>query len=333
MNSVIQSLTPESLAKYFDHTLLRPNATRKDFVVFCEDCKKYGFKMAAINPGAVELCKKLLQNSDVRVGAAIGFPLGQTTIESKVFETRDAIEKGADEIDYVVNLTQLKDGNYDFVRKEMGRDIFTRLLIGGRYSLMISVSVVIISLVLGVLLGIMAGYLGGIVDTIIMRICDIFLAMPQMILAVALMAILGNNIYNLIFVLTLTGWMQFTKVTRNEVMVMKNQEFVKASIVAGGHGGHIMLTQILPNVTTSIIIQASQKFGLTILVESALSFLNLGIPAPTASWGNMIANGREYLTVAPWMALAPGIALMIAVLAFNFLGDGLRDVLDTKRLS
>lgn len=179
----------------------------------------------------------------------------------------------------------------------------------------------------------MAGYLGGIVDTIIMRICDIFLAMPQMILAVALMAILGNNIYNLIFVLTLTGWMQFTKVTRNEVMVMKNQEFVKASIVAGGHGGHIMLTQILPNVTTSIIIQASQKFGLTILVESALSFLNLGIPAPTASWGNMIANGREYLTVAPWMALAPGIALMIAVLAFNFLGDGLRDVLDTKRLS
>lgn len=119
MNSVIQSLTPESLAKYFDHTLLRPNATRKDFVVFCEDCKKYGFKMAAINPGAVELCKKLLQNSDVRVGAAIGFPLGQTTIESKVFETRDAIEKGADEIDYVVNLTQLKDGNYDFVRKEM----------------------------------------------------------------------------------------------------------------------------------------------------------------------------------------------------------------------
>ena len=97
MNSVIQSLTPESLAKYFDHTLLRPNATRKDFVVFCEDCKKYGFKMAAINPGAVELCKKLLQNSDVRVGAAIGFPLGQTTIESKVFETRDAIEKGADE--------------------------------------------------------------------------------------------------------------------------------------------------------------------------------------------------------------------------------------------
>ena len=108
MNSVIQSLTPESLAKYFDHTLLRPNATRKDFVVFCEDCKKYGFKMAA-----------MLQNSDVRVGAAIGFPLGQTTIESKVFETRDAIEKGADEIDYVVNLTQLKDGNYDFVRKEM----------------------------------------------------------------------------------------------------------------------------------------------------------------------------------------------------------------------
>lgn len=279
------------------------------------------------------LFKRMCHSAFFMIGAIIAILIVLTTLLSPYFIQFDPDTSTISE--KLISPEGMSKGlqGHIFGTDQMGRDIFTRLLIGGRYSLMISVSVVIISLVLGVLLGIMAGYLGGIVDTIIMRICDIFLAMPQMILAVALMAILGNNIYNLIFVLTLTGWMQFTKVTRNEVMVMKNQEFVKASIVAGGHGGHIMLTQILPNVTTSIIIQASQKFGLTILVESALSFLNLGIPAPTASWGNMIANGREYLMVAPWMALAPGIALMIAVLAFNFLGDGLRDVLDTKRLS
>ena len=279
------------------------------------------------------LFKRMCHSAFFMIGAIIAILIVLTTLLSPYFIQFDPDTSTISE--KLISPEGMSKGlqGHIFGTDQMGRDIFTRLLIGGRYSLMISVSVVIISLVLGVLLGIMAGYLGGIVDTIIMRICDIFLAMPQMILAVALMAILGNNIYNLIFVLTLTGWMQFTKVTRNEVMVMKNQEFVKASIVAGGHGGHIMLTQILPNVTTSIIIQASQKFGLTILVESALSFLNLGIPAPTASWGNMIANGREYLTVSPWMALAPGIALMIAVLAFNFLGDGLRDVLDTKRLS
>lgn len=279
------------------------------------------------------LFKRMCHSAFFMIGAIIAILIVLTTLLSPYFIQFDPDTSTISE--KLISPEGMSKGlqGHIFGTDQMGRDIFTRLLIGGRYSLMISVSVVIISLVLGVLLGIMAGYLGGIVDTIIMRICDIFLAMPQMILAVALMAILGNNIYNLIFVLTLTGWMQFTKVTRNEVMVMKNQEFVKASIVAGGHGGHIMLTQILPNVTTSIIIQASQKFGLTILVESALSFLNLGIPAPTASWGNMIANGREYLTVAPWMPLAPGIALMIAVLAFNFLGDGLRDVLDTKRLS
>lgn len=279
------------------------------------------------------LFKRMCHSAFFMIGAIIAILIVLTTLLSPYFIQFDPDTSTISE--KLISPEGMSKGlqGHIFGTDQMGRDIFTRLLIGGRYSLMISVSVVIISLVLGVLLGIMAGYLGGIVDTIIMRICDIFLAMPQMILAVALMAILGNNIYNLIFVLTLTGWMQFTKVTRNEVMVMKNQEFVKASIVAGGHGGHIMLTQILPNVTTSIIIQASQKFGLTILVESALSFLNLGIPAPTASWGNMIVNGREYLTVAPWMALAPGIALMIAVLAFNFLGDGLRDVLDTKRLS
>ena len=164
------------------------------------------------------LFKRMCHSAFFMIGAIIAILIVLTTLLSPYFIQFDPDTSTISE--KLISPEGMSKGlqGHIFGTDQMGRDIFTRLLIGGRYSLMISVSVVIISLVLGVLLGIMAGYLGGIVDTIIMRICDIFLAMPQMILAVALMAILGNNIYNLIFVLTLTGWMQFTKVTRNEVM-------------------------------------------------------------------------------------------------------------------
>ena len=184
----------------------------------------------------------------------------------------------------------------------------------------------------GSVLGILAGYLGGWVDKVIMRACDVFLAIPNIILAIAVMSVMGTSVFNLIAVLTISGWVRYCKVVRNNVMVVKKQEFVSASKVLGASGLHIMFTQILPNITTPIIILASSRFGNCILVEATLSFLNLGIPAPTPSWGNMIADGRSYLSIYPWMVFAPGIALMITILAFNFLGDGLRDVLDPKKL-
>ena len=214
---------------------------------------------------------------------------------------------------------------------ELGRDIFTRLLYGGRYSLFIAAVVVLLQVFLGTSLGILAGYFGGILDTIVMRLCDIVLAIPNLILAIAIMAVVGVNMTNLIFVLTFAGWVDCCKVTRNNVLVIKNREFVHASVVLGASHGHIMFTQILPNVTTHIIILASQRFGFTILLEAALSFLNLGIQPPVPSWGTMIAGGRSFMTIYPWLVFAPGIALMLCVLAFNFLGDGLRDVLDPKR--
>mgnify|MGYP001038686347 CR=1 FL=1 len=214
----------------------------------------------------------------------------------------------------------------------MGRDILTRLLVGAGSSFTIAAFIVLFSGIIGTVLGLVSGYAGGAVDTIIMRTCEVFMSIPQIVLAIAVVAMIGANTVNLILVLTITNWTSYCKLTRNNVLVIKRQEFVSASKVQGASHMRIIFKQIFPNVTTPLIIQVSQQFGMSILLEATLSFLNLGIQPPAPSWGNMIANCRQYLTTAPWTVFAPGIALMLTVLAFNFLGDGLRDVLDPKRI-
>ena len=219
-----------------------------------------------------------------------------------------------------------------FGTDEAGRDIFSRLLLGSRYSLTIAAVVVFVAAFIGTVLGAVSGYFGGAVDAVIMRLCDIMMAIPNLVLAIAVMAVLGPNIFNLVIVLIITTWVQYCKVTRNNVMVVKDTEFVKASQVLGASRMHIMFSQIFPNVTTQLIILISQQLGWTILTEASLSFLSLGVQPPTPSWGNMIADGRNFLITNPWLVMVPGVALMVTVLAFNFLGDGLRDVLDPKRI-
>ena len=219
-----------------------------------------------------------------------------------------------------------------FGTDEAGRDIFSRLLLGSRYSLTIAAVVVFVAAFIGTVLGAVSGYFGGAVDAVIMRLCDIMMAIPNLVLAIAVMAVLGPNIFNLVIVLIITTWVQYCKVTRNNVMVVKNTECVKASQVLGASRMHIMFSQIFPNVTTQLIILISQQLGWTILTEASLSFLSLGVQPPTPSWGNMIADGRNFLITNPWLVMVPGVALMVTVLAFNFLGDGLRDVLDPKRI-
>lgn len=212
----------------------------------------------------------------------------------------------------------------------LGQDVLTRLLIGSRVSLYISFTSVIVTAIFGTILGIVAGYYRGIVDNVIMRIGDIQVSIPHTVLAIAIMAVLGNSVNNLIMVLIFTRWVQYARVVRGNVLSIRNTEYISAARVLGARNSRIMFKEILPNVLTSLIIVMSQQFGQAILTESALSFLGLGVPPPAPSWGVMIADGREYIATAPWVVLSSGVALMIAVLAFNFLGDGVRDVLDPK---
>ena len=213
----------------------------------------------------------------------------------------------------------------------MGRDILSRLIIGAKSSLFVAFMSTFLSLVIGGGLGIIAGYKGGILDSIIMRATEVSMCVPTMTLGVIIMAIFGTNMANLILVMIISYWMDFARVARNDVISIRSREYVMASRALGARNGRIMFSQILPNVTTSMIIITSNVFGSVILTESGLSFLYLGVPLPTASWGNMIASGKDFLAIAPWTVIFPGIALMIAVMGFNFLGDGLRDVLDPRQ--
>ncbi len=171
---------------------------------------------------------------------------------------------------------------------------------------------------------------GGKVDMIIMRICDIFLAVPSLILALCVVAILGVNFTNLIIVMLMTQWVKYARLVRGNVLAIRNSEYVHVSEVLGAGKFRIMITQVLPNVVNPLIIQASQNLGTVILAESGLSYLGCGVPLPTPAWGSMISDGRAYIAQAPWIVFAPGVALMLTVLCFNFLGDGLRDVLDPR---
>lgn len=214
----------------------------------------------------------------------------------------------------------------------LGRDVLTRLLIGSRMSLVIAFVGVVVPSIIGTILGMVSGFFGKWVDSIIMRLNDIQLSIPVMVFAITVIAIFGTSIRNLMIVLTIVGWVNYTRVMRECVMKIRDADFIRASRVLGGSNIHIMFTQILPNIVPPLIILMSQQVGIVVLTEANLSFLGLGVPLPQPSWGSMIADGREYIATAPWTVIAPGMALMITVLAFNFLGDGIRDVLDPKNI-
>ncbi len=220
--------------------------------------------------------------------------------------------------------------NFILGTDSLGRDIAIRLMYGGRLSLYISIISVCISLVIGLTIGLLAGYFGGWIEIILMRVTDVQLAIPTLLLAITVVAALGPSITNLILVLAITRWVEWARVIRAAVLSIKENEYVEAARSVGVPQYLIIFRHILPNTLTPVIIITSQMIGFFILMEAALSFLGLGVQPPTPSWGAMIANGRNYIFVAPWIAIIPGIALMITVLAVNIMGDGLRDVLDPR---
>jgi peptide/nickel transport system permease protein len=211
-----------------------------------------------------------------------------------------------------------------------GRDILSRMLYGARVSLIVGLGGVTIATSIGVLLGAVAGFYGKWIDEVIMRIMDSMLAFPYIILAVALMAMVGPSLRNVILVIGITRTPRFARVTRGSVLALKEMDFVTAARALGQREWRILARHILPNCLTPIVIMASLSVATAILTESALSFLGLGIQPPQASWGIMIADGRRFMLDAPWIATFPGIAISLTILGYNLFGDGLRDALDPK---
>ncbi len=211
---------------------------------------------------------------------------------------------------------------------ELGRDVFTRLLYGTRISLIVGILPSLISLGIGILFGLIAGYFGGWLDYIIMRVADIMLSIPSLLLAMVIMYTLGSSLMDIFIALALTGWSSVARVVRSHTLTLKKMEYVEAARSIGVSNLLIMLRHILPNCIPSLIVLFTLDIPSYILSESALSFLGIGIQPPAASWGLMVNQARQFLFTHSWLALAPCAAIMIVVLAFNFLGDGLRDVLD-----
>jgi dipeptide transport system permease protein len=223
-------------------------------------------------------------------------------------------------------------GTWDFIlgTDAVGRDMLSRLMYGARFSLVIGIVVVTLSLVGGITLGLLAGYFRGWVDVVIMRVMDIILAFPSLLLALVLVAVLGPGLVNAMLAIALVLQPHFARLVRAAVMAEHSRDYVTSAKLAGASHFRLMLITILPNCLAPLIVQATLSFSNAILEAAALGFLGLGAQPPTPEWGTMLATAREFITRAPWVVTFPGLAILITVLAINLVGDGLRDALDPK---
>lgn len=234
---------------------------------------------------------------------------------------------------YEVNLVeafQPPSGEHLFGTDDMGRDVFSRVIWGSRISLSVGVTVVVVSLCIGTILGALSGYVGGVVDEVIMRFTDLVLAFPSMILALALAAALGPSLRNAMIAICLTWWPWYARLVRGQVLTLRESGFVEASRCIGAGSLHILFRHILPNSFGPVVVNASMDFGWTILVAASLGFLGIGAQPPKPEWGLMINVGRFYSMDKPWMAMFPGISILLVVLGSNLIGDGLGDILNPR---
>jgi peptide/nickel transport system permease protein len=220
---------------------------------------------------------------------------------------------------------------HPFGLDELGRDILARVLTGARISFLVGLTVVTISASVGTLLGALAGYYGGVLDDAISRVIDVLLAFPGLLLAIALVAVLGPSLANVLFALAVIGWVGYARLVRGQVLRAREFEYVQAARAQGAGTPRILWRHVIPTAAPAIVVQATLGMAAAIVGEAALSFLGLGVQPPTPSWGTMLNGGRAHLLDAPHLTIFPGLAIALLVLGFNFLGDGLRDRLDPKR--
>jgi len=228
------------------------------------------------------------------------------------------------------NASRPPGARYLLGTETIGRDVLTRIVFGFRVSLLLGVIVLLLAVPVGVLLGLLAGYFGGRVETVIMRVTDVFLAIPPLVLALAVMGFLEPNLQNAIMAVTVMWWPWYTRLVYNQVRSIRVEGFVVAAEVIGAPKWHVLFREVLPNTAPSVLTKMALDMGFVILIGSSLSFLGLGVQPPTADLGSMVADGAKYLPDLWWISVMPGLAILLTVLGFNLLGDGLRDMLDAE---
>jgi peptide/nickel transport system permease protein len=222
--------------------------------------------------------------------------------------------------------------SHPFGLDELGRDILARVLAGARISFAVGIAVVSVSASVGTVLGAMAGYFGGVVDDLISRVIDVLMAFPGLLLAIALVAVLGPSLANVLFALTIIGWVGYARLVRGQVLRAREFEYVQAARALGAGTPRILWHHVIPSAIPAVVVQATLGMAGAIIGEAALSFLGLGVQPPTPSWGTMLNGGRAHLLDAPHLTIFPGVAIAVLVLGFNFVGDGLRDLADPKQV-
>lgn len=273
-----------------------------------------------------EAFRRLLKNKGAMIGMAFLVLLVLAAILSGFIFDYDTDVIGQD----IGNRLQWPNAEHIFGTDELGRDIFVRIIYGARYSLIIGCGSVFIGLIIGVALGSLAGFYGGAVDQIVMRATDILYAIPNIMIAVVIVSLLGTSTINLLLALCVTCATSFARIARASVMTLRDQEYIESAQAMGLPTWKIIIKHVLPNILAPIIVQITLLIGTTIIAASSLSFLGIGVPSPAPEWGAMLSSGRSHIRTSSYICVIPGLAIMLTVLALNLLGDGLRDALDPK---